>query len=194
MEAPFLDLVEGLHRWCVSGQVPTLPALLSQAQVWLVPQLQPAPATTAAWLVLWRTPLGGWWPTALPAEWETEWRLLSRQETTLTPEALSYLETQRPGVMAAALPVPSPPTPLPATALPERVETPEAPAHWNLADLVTCVIREIRRREQVYPELVHQQRMTPAQAEQELHQMRAVQTYLLANLRQGTPPQQQDLF
>ena len=88
------------------------------------------------------------------------------QEITLPPEALSYLETQRPGVMAAALPVPSAPVPLPATALPERVETPDAPAHWNLTDLLTCVIREIRRREHVYPELVQQQRMTPAQAEQ----------------------------
>jgi hypothetical protein len=57
-----------------------------------------------------------------------------------------------------------------------------------------CIAREVRRREQAYPQLVQQQRLTSAQAERELSQMRAVLTYLLARLQAGTPPQQQVLF
>lgn len=194
METQFLDLVEGLHRWCVAGQGTTLPGLLAQAQAWLAPQLQPTPASAADWLTLWRTPLEEWWPCPLPAAWEAPWRLLSRREATLTAEALIYLETHRPEAVAAGQPSTPHGAPLPSAAPETRVASPNISPRWGLDDLVMCVTREVRRREQAYPQLVQQQRLTPEQAERELSQMRAVLTYLLTRLRQGTPPQQQVLF
>lgn len=194
METQVLDLVEGLHRWCVADQGPALPTLLTRAQAWLAQQLQPVPATEADWLALWRMPLHVWWPTTLPAGWERDWRLLSRQEATLTAEALSYLETHRSGVMATVLPSTPGSAPVLPTALKTREASSKVPSRWSLDDLVTCVIREVRRREHTYPQLIQQQRLTPEQAELELSQMRAVQAYLLARLQEGAPPQQQVLF
>jgi hypothetical protein len=71
---------------------------------------------------------------------------------------------------------------------------PPEPPQWNLQDLVTCVIREVSRRERVYPHLVYQRRMTPEEAEKELSQMRAMKAYLLAKLQEGVIPEQQILF
>jgi hypothetical protein len=56
------------------------------------------------------------------------------------------------------------------------------------------VIREVSRRERVYPHLVYQRRMTPEEAEKELSQMRAVKAYLLTKLQEGVIPEQQVLF
>jgi len=105
------------------------------------------------------------------------------------------LEAYRPKAFAAALPNPpcSPPVPaMPATCAVEP--PPPAAPQWNLQDLVTCVIREVSRRERVYPHLVYQHRMTPAEAEKELSQMRAVKAYLLSKLQEGVIPEQQVLF
>jgi hypothetical protein len=63
-----------------------------------------------------------------------------------------------------------------------------------MQDLVTCVTREVSRRERLYPHLVHQKRLSPEEAEFELSQMRSVQAYLLARLQAGEVPQQQVLF
>jgi hypothetical protein len=63
-----------------------------------------------------------------------------------------------------------------------------------MQDLVTCVTREVSRRERLYPHLVHQKRLSPEEAELELSQMRSVQAYLLARLQAGEVPQQQVLF
>ena len=194
METQFLDLVEGLHRWCVAGQDAILPGLLSQAQVWLAPQLQPTPASNTDWLALWRSPLQDWWPMPLPAAWEASWRLLSRREATLTAEALTYLDAHRPGATAVGRPAAPHVAPLSSGASTPPEATPAGLPRWSLDDLVMCVTREVRRREQAYPHLVQQQRLTSAQAEQELSQMRAVLAYLLTRLREGTLPQQQVLF
>jgi len=149
-----------LPRWCITGQGATLPGLLTQAQAWLVPQLQPTPANAADWLELWRTPLATWWPLTLPAAWEGHWRLLSRREATLTAEALAYLETHRPGAIAVDKPAAPDPLPLPI-AVPETHPTaPDMMPRWSLNDLVMCVTRELRRREQAYPQLVQKQRLT----------------------------------
>jgi hypothetical protein len=195
MMESFIDLLEGLHRWCVDGQGATLPAQLAQAQHWLAKQLQSPPATQDDWLALWRTPLGEWWPAPLPAGWGSHCRLLSRHESTLTAEALTILEVYRPKAFAAALP--NPPGSPPASVIPARCAVeppPPEPPQWNLQDLVTCVIREVSRRERVYPHLVYQRRMTPEEAEKELSQMRAIKAYLLAKLQEGVIPEQQILF
>jgi hypothetical protein len=193
MEIQFLDVVEDLHRWCAAGQSHTQPDLLTQTKTWLLPQLQPPPTRDAEWLTLWQTPLAQWWPMALPAGWEAHWSLLSRREATLTAEALTYLETYRPGIVAALLTTPQP-LPLPAVPPPSHPSTSGTSLRWTLDDLVMCVNREVQRRDQVYPHLVQQHRLTSEQAEQELSQMRAVLTYLLDQLREGTRPQQQVLF
>jgi len=195
MTESFVDLLEGLHRWCVDGQGVTLPAQLVQAQRWLTKQLPSPPATQDDWLALWRTPLGEWWPAPLPDGWGTQGRLLSRHESTLTVEALTLLEAYRPKAVVAALP--NPPCSPPASVIPARCAVeppPPEPPQWNLQDLVTCVIREVSRRERIYPHLVYQRRMTREAAEKELSQMRAVKAYLLAKLQEGVIPEQQILF
>jgi hypothetical protein len=195
MTESFIDLLEGLHRWCVEGQGAILPAQLVQAQGWLAHQLPSPPATQDDWLALWRTPLEEWWPAPLPDGWGAQCRLLSRHESTLTAEALTVLEAYRPQAFAAALP--NSPCSSPASVMSATcaVEPPSsAPPQWNLQDLVTCVIREVSRRERVYPHLVSQHRMAPEEAEKELSQMRAVKTCLLAKLQEGVIPEQQVLF
>jgi hypothetical protein len=195
MTESFIDLLEGLHRWCGDGQEANLTAQLVQAQRWLAKQLPSPPVTQDDWLTLWRTPLEEWWPVPLPDGWGSHCRLLSRHESTLTAEALTVLETYRPEAFAAALP--EPPGAAPASVLLPLCPVappPPAPPQWNLQDLVTCVIREVSRRERVYTHLVHQHRMTPEEAERELSQMRAVKAYLLAKLQEGVIPEQQVLF
>src|SRR5688572_19785779 len=104
MSTYFFDMLEGLHRWCVMGQGQTYLTQLTQVQSWLNEQLSSPPETEADWLQQWRTPVAAWWPRALPEDWETDWRLLSRREPTMTAEALMYLDKHRPGVAAAILP------------------------------------------------------------------------------------------
>ena len=195
MTESFIDLLEGLHRWCVEGQGATLPDQLAQAQHWLAKQLPSPPTTQDDWLALWRTPLGEWWPMPLPDGWGAQYRLLSRHESTLTAEALTLLEAYRPKALATVLPTPTCPPPAPERPAMCTVEPSEPePPQWNLQDLVTCVIREVARRERVYPHLVYQHRMTPEEVEKELSQMRAVKAYLLAKLQEGVIPEQQVLF
>jgi hypothetical protein len=201
MSAYFFDMLEGLHRWCVMGQDQAYPSQLIQVQHWLNDHL-PAPLTTqAGWLQQWRTPVATWWPRPLPEDWESDWRLLSRREATLTIEALIYLDKHRPGIAAAILPPPvAPVSPPVAQASSPSVSLAAAPVptasspRWNMQDLVTCVTREMARRERVYPHLVHQKRLSPEEAELELSQMRSVQAYLLDKLKTGELPQQQVLF
>ncbi len=207
MSTYIFDMLEGLHRWCVMGQGQTYPSQLLQAQSWLNDHLPSPPETEAGWLQLWRLPVADWWPMALPVDWEPTWRLLSRQEATLTVEALMYLDSHRPGVPAAMLALPAVPaapassSPLPEVASqtvwldddPMLPDMPDAP-RWNMQDLVTCAAREVARRERVYPHLVHQRRLSPDEAELELSQMRSVRAYLLAKLKSGDMPQQQVLF
>ena len=57
-----------------------------------------------------------------------------------------------------------------------------------------CVTREVARRERLYPQLIHQTKLSPTDADLELSQMRAVQAYLLTRLQAGEQPQQQVLF
>lgn len=197
MSAYFFDMLEGLHRWCVMGQGQEYPTQLIQAQSWLNEQLPSPPETEADWLQQWRTPVAEWWPMALPEDWEADWRLLSRQEATLTVEALMYLDTHRPGVPAAMLPPHSPlvaQVPSQPVLCDDEPIPPASPPRWNIQDLVTCVTREVGRRERIYPHLVHQRRLSPEEAELELSQMRSVQAYLLAKLQAGDLPQQQVLF
>lgn len=208
MSAYFFDMLEGLHRWCVMGQGQTYPSQLLQVQSWLNEHLPSPPETEADWLEQWRTPVSDWWPMTLPADWESAWRLLSRQEATLTVEALMYLDAHRPGVPAAMLALPVAPARSTASslAMPEMPslrdwldDEPTLPdvepsARWNMQDLVMCVAREVARRERVYPQLIHQRRLSPDEAEQELSQMRSLRAYLLAKLKAGDMPQQQVLF
>jgi hypothetical protein len=197
MSAYFFDMLEGLHRWCVMGQGEAYPTQLLQVQSWLKEQWATPPETEADWLTWWRTPVVAWWPTTLPEDWEADWRLLSRREPTLTVEALMYLDQHRPGVPASILPPPPPPVvraPSGTGRFANESASPTSPPRWNMQDLVTCVTREVSRRERLYPQLVHQQRLTPEEAELELSQMRAVQAYLLARLQAGELPQQQVLF
>ncbi len=200
MSTYFFDMLEGLHRWCVMGQGQGYPTPLLQVQSWLDQQLPSPPETEADWLHLWRAPVATWWPVALPEAWKPDWRLLSRHESTLTVEALMYLEQYRPGSAAAILPPPAAPvqsvTPGVSQAVGMVDEPPSqvAPPRWNMQDLVTCVTREVSRRERIYPQLVHQKRLSSEAAEIELSQMRSVQAYLLAKLQAGDLPQQQVLF
>ena len=208
MSTYFFDMLEGLHRWCVMGQGQTYPSQLLQVQSWLNEHLPSSPETEADWLQQWRIPVADWWPMTLPANWAPEWRLLSRQEATLTVEALMYLDAHRPGVPAAMLAMPLPPLSAAPASLPmseasslrdwlddEPILTGvETPARWNMQDLVMCVAREVARRERVYPQLIHQRRLSPDEAELELSQMRSLRAYLLAKLKAGDMPQQQVLF
>lgn len=198
MSTYFFDMLEGLHRWCVMGQDPAYPAQLAQVQSWLSKQLPSPPETAADWLQQWHTPVAAWWPMSLPEDWEPHWRLLSRRECTLTAEALMYLDQHRPGVAAAMLPPsPSPsvaPVSSPSTLSADEPAPPASPPRWNLQDLVTCVTREVARRERLYPHLVHQKKLSPEEVELELSQMRSVRAYLLARLQAGDLPQQQILF
>ncbi|ETW96836.1 MAG: hypothetical protein ETSY1_25025 [Candidatus Entotheonella factor] len=198
MSTYFFDMLEGLHRWCVMGQGQPYPAQLLQAQSWLSEQLPSPPETEADWLQMWRVPVVAWWPMSLPEGWEPDWRLLSRQEPTLTVEALMYLDQHRPEVSAAILPVspsiPGEQEPSLSIMFDDESALPASPPRWNMQDLVTCVTREVARRERVYPHLVHQKRLSSEEAELELSQMRSVQAYLLAKLRAGELPQQQVLF
>jgi hypothetical protein len=198
MSTHFFDMLEGLHRWCVMGQGQTYPTQLTQAQSWLNEHMTAPPETEVEWLQQWRTPVASWWPRALPEDWQADWRLLSRQEPTMTAEALTYLDQHRPGVTAAILPPPPSSSVVPALSLPlfgtdESAPAP-SPPQWNMQDLVTCVTREVSRRERLYPHLVHQKRLSPEEAELVLSQMRSVQAYLLARLQAGEVPQQQVLF
>ena len=43
------------------------------------------------------------WLDALPADWEPHWRILSPRLTSLTVEALEFLEAHRPGAIVAAI-------------------------------------------------------------------------------------------
>ena len=198
----FLDLLEGLHRWCVVGQGEDLPVQLVQARSHLAAKLQICPTSETEWISLWQAPLGTWWPTSLPESWSGLNCLLSRRESTLTVEALLLLEEHRPGIVMLVLreevvhQLPSV-----GNAGSEGktgrggVKGPIATTpQWNLQDLVMCVVREVSRRERSYPHLIHQYRLTEAQAQQELSQMRAVQSYLLSKLREGITPEQQVLF
>jgi hypothetical protein len=198
MSTYFFDMLEGLHRWCVMGQGQTYPTQLTQAQSWLNEQLAAPPETAVDWLQQWRTPVAVWWPRALPEDWDADWRLLSRHEPTMTAEALMYLDKHRPGVPAAMLPPPPSPPVVPAPLMPisftDEPVPPASPPRWNMQDLVTCVTREVSRRERLYPHLVHQRRLSADEAELELSQMRSVQAYLLARLQAGELPQQQVLF
>ena len=202
MSTYFFDMLEGLHRWCVMGQGQAYPTQLIQVQNWLNEQLPTPPETAADWLQQWRTPAAAWWPAPLPEDWEPDWRLLSRREPTLTAEALMFLDKHRPGVLAAILPPPPSPScsrpvaqaPSSSVRLADEPAPPASSPRWNMQDLVTCVRREVSRRERIYPHLVHQMRLSPEEAELELSQMRAVQAYLLAKLQAGELPQQQVLF
>ena len=190
----FLDLLDGLHRWCVAGQSEALPERLIQAQAQLAAQLSEPPTTLEGWRTLWQSPLGEWWPPPLPTNWPSTAHLLSRREATLTVDALMMLEEQRPGAIASALPSAPVSTQSGPSLTSPTIEAVATPAEWNLQDLVTCVIREVQRRERVYPQLVHQKRLEPEQAQAELSQMRAVKSYLLSKLQEGLTPQQQVLF
>ncbi len=208
MSTYFFDMLEGLHRWCALGQSQTYPSQLLQVQSWLNEHLPSPPETEAGWLQQWRTPVADWWPMTLPTDWEPAWRLLSRQEATLTVEALMYLDSHRPGVPAAMLAIPSASVPAAAPSSPvsemaalsaffedePSLSEVDGPPRWNMQDLVTCATREVARRERLYPHLVHQGRLSPEEAELELSQMRALQAYLLAKLKEGDVPQQQVLF
>ncbi len=189
MSTYFFDMLEGLHRWCVMGQGQVYPTQLIEAQSWLNGQLPSPPETEVDWQQQWRTPVAAWWPMPLPEDWEPDWRLLSRQESTLTVEALMYLDKHRPGVPAAMLPPPTLAVPFD-----DEPVLPASPPRWNMQDLVTCVTREVARRERVYPHLVYQKGLSPETAELELSQMRSIQAYLLDKLKAGDMPQQQVLF
>jgi len=59
--------------------------------------------------------------------------------------------------------------------MPNQPPTPPRPdAFISADDMVACVERELRLRRQVYPRLVGQGRMEPAQAEHEIRAMQAV--------------------
>jgi hypothetical protein len=150
----FLDLLEAFHHWCVNGDR----TRLERCQAWLE-TVGAFPRDETGWHQLGTGTVD--WLTPLPTGWEPHWRMLSPRERTLTVDALEYLDTHRPGAVAAALP-PSP------TAAPESTALGDVPVHWSLNDVMDCVSREVQRRESQYPIQMQQGLLSAKQALQEL--------------------------
>jgi hypothetical protein len=176
----FVDLLEAFHHWCVSGDC----ARLEHGQLWLETQVD-VPREETGWHQLGIRTVD--WLTPLPVGWEPHWRILSARERTLTIEALDYLEAQRPGSVAAALP-PSP------TAGSEPTALGDVPVHWSLSDVMDCIRREVQRRETQYPIQLQQGRLSAEQALQELGQMKAALSILTSMRERGQDARQGTLF
>jgi len=176
----FLDLLEAFHHWCVSGDR----ARLEHGQAWLETVVA-MPRDETGWHQLGIRAVD--WLTPLPTGWEPHWRILSPRERTLTVDALDYLDTHRPGAVAAALPT-SP------TAAPESTSLGDVPVHWSLSDVIACIRREVQWREAQYPIQVQQGRLSTEQALQELGQMKAALSILTSMRERGQDARQGTLF
>ena len=177
---PFVNLLNRLHRWCCSDD-----ALPETPDDWFaVSSLEP-PGDLDDWLRLGRKPVGEWGLATLPPDWDPSWRILSRQERTLTVEALDYLNQYAPGAVAAALPR-SPVVPL---SQPDSPSLPNIREDWSLDEMIRCVEREVQRREQAFRGDGREAHLTPPDAAQELSQMRAVLHHLNAQRLDDASPQ-----
>jgi hypothetical protein len=176
----FVDLLEAFHHWCVSGDR----TRLEHGQSWLETVVD-LPRDETGWHQLGLRAVD--WLTPLPIGWEPHWRILSPRERTLTIEALDYLDGQRPGAVAAALP-PSP------TATPEPTPLGDVPVHWSLSDVMDCIRREVQRRDSQYPIQVQQGVLSAEQALQELGQMKAALSILTSMWERGQDARQGHLF
>ena len=176
----FLDLLEAFHHWCVSGDR----TRLEHGQAWLETKLD-LPRDETGWHQLGLRAVD--WLTPLPIGWEPHWRILSPRERTLTVEALDYLEAQRPGAVAAALP-------LSPTAVPNSTPLGDVPVHWSLSDVIDCIHREVQRRETQYPIQMQQDLLSAERAQQELGQMKAALHILTSMRERGQDARQGTLF
>ena len=196
----FLDLLEAYHHWCVSGDC----SRLESCKGWLT-TLTPAPSDEMGWHRLGTEAID--WLTPFPAEWQPHWRMLSPRQMSLTVEALEYLEAHRPGAIAAAIdrpsqtlrpspqqPVPLSPTPTSQGRVPSPPVLSGVSTHWSLSDVISCVNREVQKREAAYPQLVQQGRLSQDRARQELGQMQAALEILMAMRDKGQDARQQALF
>jgi len=104
MQDAWLNFLTQLHAWCAQDAGLPTPRALEEAMTQLHEVAPCSPRHFDAALSLWRQPLGDWWDGDLPPQWDSNWRVLSRQLWTLTAEALTYLEHYRPGAIAAPLP------------------------------------------------------------------------------------------
>lgn len=120
-----LDLLEAYHQWCVTGDG----SRLESCQEWLM-LITTVPTDEMGWHLLGTGAMD--WFTPFPSGWEPHWRILSARHMSLTVEALEYLETHRPGAIAAAInpppPAPPSPPPLPKPSPPPAPMTPPLPA------------------------------------------------------------------
>ena len=176
----FLDLLEAFHHWCVSGDG----TRFEHCQAWLETKLD-LPRDETGWHQLGLRAVD--WLTPLPVGWDPHWRILSPRERTLTVEALDYLDAQRPGSVAAALPPSS-------TDAPEPTPLGDVSAHWSLSDVIECIRREVQRRETQYPIQMQQGLLSAEQALQELGQMKAALTILTSMQNCGQDARQGTLF
>ena len=177
---PFVNLLNRLHRWCCSDD-----ALPETPDNWFsVCGLDP-PGNLDEWLRLGRTPVGEWGLATLPPDWDPAWRILSRQERTLTVEALDYLDRHAPGAIAAALPR----LPVVPLSQPDSPSLPDMREDWSLDEMIRCVEREIQRREQAFSLDAREAHLTSHDAAQELGQMRAVLHNLKAQRPDDPSPQ-----
>ena len=177
----FLNLLEAYHHWCVNGGR----TRLESCRAWLA-HLTPVPTDDVGWHRLGTDAME--WLSPLSVGWESNWRVLSPREMTLTVEALEYLEARRPGAIAAALPqvdtAPKSSPPLLA----------DVHQNWGLTDVLACVEREVARRQADYPRRVQQGRLSVDQARQELGQMQAAASILRSMQAKGQDARQQTLF
>jgi hypothetical protein len=176
----FVDLLDAFHHWCVSGDR----TCLEHGQAWLATALA-LPRDETGWHRLDARAVD--WLTPLPAGWDPHWRILSPRERTLTVEALDYLEAQRPGAVAAALP-------LSPTAVPNLTSLGDVPVRWSLSKVIDCIGREVQRRETQYPIQVQQGVLSAEQALQELGQMKAALSILTSMRERGLDARPGTLF
>ena len=105
-ETWFIDLLEGLHLTLLDQPTTGLDASLQEVISLLEDHMPEAEAlTTTQWVALFRKPVREWWPGTIPLvlDWDHGWNVVSRQESTLTAEALETLHRYRPGVIADSL-------------------------------------------------------------------------------------------